>query len=340
MERKAQLRRSLGNAYQIETELGHGGMSRVFLAEERALGRRVVIKLLPPERTAGISMERFLREIRLLANLQHPCIVPLLAAGEVDGQPYYTMPFVAGDSLRARLDRDGRIAPVDALGVLRDVASALAYAHEHGVVHRDIKPENVLLSGDYAVVTDFGVAKALSSARSPDDSGPITSDGHAIGTIGYMAPEQLAADPNVDHRADLYSLGVVAYEMLSGATPFANLPPRSRMAAYLGQMPEPLDTSDTGVPPALAQLVMHCLAKDPGARPRSARELVRRLGRIAALLEARRRSSAFGVAQDAVQQARTATSAYWMRRRRAFAIAGLLIALLLAAALAIVLLRR
>jgi serine/threonine-protein kinase len=197
--------------YAVERELGGGGMSRVFLAEEIALHRRVVVKVLPQEMAAGVSMERFKREIMLAARLQHPHIVPLLSAGDSDGLPYLTMPFVDGESLRERLARSGELPVGEAVRVLRDVADALLFAHEHGIVHRDIKPENVLLSGNHALVADFGVAKAVSDAA-PGHT--LTSVGMAVGTPAYMAPEQAAADPSVDQRADIYAFGVLAYETL------------------------------------------------------------------------------------------------------------------------------
>src|SRR5882762_4378667 len=212
------LQAALGDRYTVERELGGGGMSRVFVAQERGLGRRVAVKVLPPELAAAVSIERFRREIQLAASLQHPHIVPLLTAGEAGGLLYYTMPFIDGETLRARLARDGRLRVPDAVRILRDVLDALAYAHRRGVVHRDIKPENVLLVDEHALVTDFGVAKALTQA-SGSASG-LTSAGIALGTPAYMAPEQAAGDPQVDHRSDVYAAGVLAYEMLGGQTPF------------------------------------------------------------------------------------------------------------------------
>src|SRR5512133_1174284 len=214
-----QLQATLGSAYTIERELGGGGMSRVFLAEDVRLGRKVVVKLLSPELGAGVSADRFEREIRLAARLQHPHIVPLLTAGDVDGLPYYTMPFVEGASLRDRL-ATGPLPYAEAQSILRDVARALAYAHRQGIVHRDIKPENVLLAEGVAMVADFGVARALSAATTlPGDV--LTQVGMQIGTPAYMAPEQAAGDPDVDFRADLYAFGVMAYELLAGRHPFA-----------------------------------------------------------------------------------------------------------------------
>ena len=208
---KEQLQQTLGSSYTLERELGGGGMSRVFVAEETSLGRKVVVKVLPHDLAATVNVERFRREIQLAARLQHPHIVPVLAAGISDGLPYYTMPFIEGESLRAKLARSGELPVPEAAKILRDVLSALSYAHEHGVVHRDIKPDNVLLTGSHAVVTDFGVAKALSASTNPGSS--LTSLGVALGTPAYMAPEQAAADPATDHRADLYGVGAMAYEM-------------------------------------------------------------------------------------------------------------------------------
>jgi eukaryotic-like serine/threonine-protein kinase len=202
------LQEALGDAFQIERELGGGGMSRVFVARERALGRPVVIKVLPPEMAAAVNIERFRREIQLAASLQHPHIVPVHAASQVGDLFYYTMPLVEGESLRAKLEREGGLPIADAIRILIDVTEGLAYAHAHGVVHRDIKPDNILISGNHAVVTDFGVAKAVSAATGESS---LTSIGVALGTPAYMAPEQAAADPHVDHRADLYAVGATAY---------------------------------------------------------------------------------------------------------------------------------
>ena len=218
------LRAALADRYVLERELSGGAMSRVFVAEETSLGRKVVIKVLPPELAAGLSVDRFRREIQLAASLQHPHIVPLLAAGEAGDLLYYTMPLVEGESLQARLARERRAAGAEAIRVLRDVADALSYAHRHGVVHRDIKPDNILLSDGHALVTDFGVAKALDQATRQSS---LTSTGLALGTPAYMAPEQAAADPHTDHRADIYALGVLGYEILTGQPPFT-APPRRR----------------------------------------------------------------------------------------------------------------
>ena len=289
----AYLQSAFGDKYTIERELGRGGMGRVFLAREPALGRTVAIKVLLPLLVAGIRAERFAREVRVAAVLQHPNIVPLFTAGRLAGAeqvqggdqalaglPYYVMPYVPGESLRARLTRDGRLALADVLSILRDVARALAFAHEHGVVHRDVKPENVLLAGDAALVTDFGVAKAITSAAElaaqpgPDDA-TLSVVGSAIGTPAYMAPEQAAGDPRVDHRADLYAWGVLAYELLSGMHPFAeHTTPQGLLAAQLSEVPADLSGCAPELSPALASLVMSCLEKDPERRPQSAREIL------------------------------------------------------------------
>jgi serine/threonine-protein kinase len=273
-----QLTTALSGTYAIERELGGGGMSRVFLATERTLGRQVVVKVLPVEATGHVSIERFRREIAVAAQLQHPHIVPLLAAGDVDGLPYFTMPFVKGDSLRARIVSHGELPVSDAVRVLREVASALAFAHDGGVIHRDIKPDNILLSGGSAMVTDFGVAKALST--STNMSAELTSLGMAVGTPAYMSPEQASADPMVDHRADIYAWGITAYELLTGATPFAGRSAAAMLAAHTTEAVESPDRRRAGLPPALVHLVMRCLEKRPADRPQLASELVRDLDAI------------------------------------------------------------
>ena len=272
------LQAALGETYSIERELGGGGMSRVFLATEIALGRRVVIKVLPPELAAGLSVDRFRREIQLAASLQHPHIVPVLAAGAAGGLLYYTMPMVEGESLRARLTHQGELPVGQAIRILRDVADALACAHERGVIHRDIKPDNVLLSRHHGLVTDFGVAKALSDATGPSS---ITSTGLALGTPAYMSPEQATADPHVDHRADIYALGAVGYEILAGRPPFLGSSPQAVLAAHVTQAPDPLNKVRSSVPPALASLIMRCLEKRASDRWQSADEILHQLEAMA-----------------------------------------------------------
>ena len=252
----------------------------MFVADEHRLGRKVVVKVLSPELAAALSTPRFEREIRVAASLQQANIVPVLAAGDVDGLPYYTMPFVDGESLRARLGR-GALSIAEAVSILRDVSRALAYAHEHGVVHRDIKPDNVLLSGHTAVVTDFGIAKAIAAAAAGPTGTTLTQLGTAVGTPAYMAPEQAAGDPGTDHRADIYAFGCMAYELLAGRPPFAGLPPHKLLVAHMSETPAPLGDLRPDCPPALAALVMQCLAKEPAARPASATELLSRLDAVA-----------------------------------------------------------
>jgi eukaryotic-like serine/threonine-protein kinase len=275
----AQLQTTLGDAYLIERELGGGAMSRVFLAVETRLDRRVVIKVLSPELAQGISVERFEREIRLAASLQQANIVPVLTAGETAGLPFYIMPFVEGESLRDRLSR-GVLPVAEVVSVLRDLSRALAYAHAHGVVHRDIKTDNVLLSAGTAVVTDFGIAKALRAARTGFRSEALTQFGTSIGTPAYMAPEQAAGDPDVDARADLYALGCVAYELLSGRTPFGGRSAAQALVAQMRERPRLITDRRPDTPRVLADLVMRCLAKEPANRPESAGEIGRTLEAI------------------------------------------------------------
>ncbi|HKV71850.1 MAG TPA: serine/threonine-protein kinase [Gemmatimonadales bacterium] len=269
---RPQLEAALAGRYRIERELGGGGMSRVYLAEEVGLGRKVVVKVLAPELSAGVNADRFRRETQLAASLQHPHIVPLLTAGTAGDLLYFTMPFVEGESLRARVKREGALPLRDAGRILHDVADALAYAHARGVVHRDIKPDNVLLSGNHALVADFGIAKAISSSGG---SSGLTSVGVAIGTPAYMAPEQAAGDPTVDHRADIYSFGAMAYEALSGHQLFEGLSPQQTLAAHLTEPPEHIGIKRPQVPPELADLVMACLEKNAADRPQTAGEVLR-----------------------------------------------------------------
>ncbi len=274
---RAQLQESLQGMYTLERELGGGGMARVFLAHETALGRRVVVKVLSPTLAAGVSAERFRREILLVAKLQHPHIVPVHAAGESAGLPFFTMPFVEGESLRARLAREGELPISEVLRLLRDVASALTYAHAQGVIHRDIKPDNVLLSVGSAIVADFGVAKALSESVSAGDQSHLTSLGIALGTPAYMAPEQASADPAMDHRVDIYAFGVMAYEMLTGRPPFIGRSPQALFAAHVNEPPVAVQALRPSVPPALAALVMRCLEKHAADRPTQADDLLHAL---------------------------------------------------------------
>ncbi len=299
---REQLDRTLGSAYAVEEELGGGGMSRVFVARDTTLERRVVIKVLAEHLRGDVSVERFNREIMLVAGLQHPHIVGVLSAGALDGLPYFIMPWVEGESLRQQLAK-GPLPISQAISVLQDVARALAYAHDRGIVHRDVKPDNILLSHGAAALTDFGVAKALRSARETQDgvdAETLTQAGMSLGTPAYMAPEQAAGDEDVDARADIYALGVTAYEMLVGRPPFHGRPFSALIAAHLTETPPPLSRPDT--PVGLRKLVMACLAKDPAQRPPSAGAIV------AALDDPEIRSGTWSVAAT--------------RRRRVGAIAG------------------
>ncbi len=253
---------ALGDEYRVVRELGGGGMSRVFLATDVALGRQVVIKVLTPELAAGVNRERFRREVQLAAGLQHPMIVPLLTAGEAEGLLWYTMPFVEGESLRERIQR-GVMSARDVLPVLIDVARALGAAHRKGIVHRDIKPGNILLHENHAVVADFGVAKALTAAVA--DSTGLTTSGLAVGTPAYMSPEQAAGDATVDGRADIYALGCVAYELLTGKPPFTDPSAARMLVAQVSQMPVPIQQL-APMKPELASTIMICLEKDPAMR--------------------------------------------------------------------------
>ena len=273
------LQGQLGPEFVIGRELGGGGMSRVFLARDVALARDVVIKVLSPDLAAGVSVERFRREIMVAASLNHPNIVPVLRAGEVGGLPYFLMPYIPGESLRSRLNR-GPLSLRETTSIMKDVARALAYAHERGIIHRDIKPDNILLAGDAATVTDFGVAKAISASRKPgalELRPSMTGEGISIGTPAYMAPEQAVADPGVNRSADIYALGVVAYEMLVGTPPFGGRSPAAILAAHARETPPPIASRRYDVPRPLVDLIMQCLDKEPDRRPRSGQFLVRAL---------------------------------------------------------------
>ena len=270
-EFEQQLKDVLSQAYDIERELGGGGMSRVFVATDRVLGRKIVIKLLSPELIADVNRGRFRREIQVAAQLQHPHIVTLFSAGEIDDLLYYTMPFIAGESLKSALEKSGQLSVVEVVRILYNVGEALEYAHGQGVVHRDIKPGNILRSGTYYLVTDFGVAKALNAATTTSG---MTATGMAVGTPAYMAPEQLAGDSAADHRIDIYALGLLAYELLFGKSPFAASTPQRVLAAVLTQEPKPLIEVRPDVPASLSELIMRCLAKEPDNRPANAKDLL------------------------------------------------------------------
>ena len=262
----------LADRYRVERELGSGGMAIVFLAHDLRHNRRVALKVLRPELAAALGRERFLREIQLTARLQHPHILPVFDSGESAGQLWYVMPYVEGETLRARLAREGRLPLGTALQLAREVASALGYAHEAGVVHRDIKPENILLSRQgQALVADFGIAKALAS-----DEG-LTETGFSLGTPSYMAPEQVLGERPLRPPTDIYALGIVTYEMLAGTRPFGDAAPAAVLSKRLTDGGPMLSDVRADVPPAIAMLVRDMLEVDPARRPVSGTALVERL---------------------------------------------------------------
>ncbi len=266
------LQQTLGDSFTIERELVPGGMSRLFLASERSLDRRVVVKVLP-ELASEASAQRFQREMVVTAKLQHAHILPVLTAAARDGLLYYVTPFVAGESLRQRLIEHGALPIEEVVRVLREVVDAMAFAHARGVVHRDLKPDNILLQHGHAILADFGIARAIEQATRDDAAVPLTEIGMAIGTPGYMAPEQLACAPDVNARADIYAMGVIGYEMLAGHPPFPGLSAQRRLVAHLTERPEPITTYRPDTPALLASIVMRCLEKDPDERWQSADEL-------------------------------------------------------------------
>jgi pimeloyl-ACP methyl ester carboxylesterase/tRNA A-37 threonylcarbamoyl transferase component Bud32 len=269
------LRATLATQYRLDHEIGRGGMATVYLATDVRHDRRVAVKVLSPELAAAIGPERFLREIGITARLAHPHILPLLASGDADGLLYYIMPYVDGESLRDRLDRETQLPIDDAVQIAREVADALAYAHSHDVVHRDIKPENILLGSGHAVVADFGIARALTAAS----GGPLTGTGIALGTPAYMSPEQSAGDTHLDGRSDIYSLGCVLYEMLAGSPPFSGPTVQSLLARHAVDPVPPIHTVRSTVPHALERVVLQALAKVPADRFATARQLHQALAR-------------------------------------------------------------
>jgi eukaryotic-like serine/threonine-protein kinase len=280
------LKTALASRYLIDREIGSGGMATVYLAEDLRHHRKVAVKVLRPEIAVTLGSERFFREIEVAARLQHPHILPLLDSGEAGPEPggasdsffYYVMPFIQGESLRERLAREGELPIHDAVRILSEVVDALATAHAEGVVHRDIKPDNVMLSGRHALVTDFGVAKAVSEATGRQS---LTTAGVALGTPAYMAPEQAVADPHLDHRVDLYAVGVMGYEMLTGHPPFHGRSPQEILSAHVTLAPEPVTRRREAVPGALEAVLMRCLEKRPADRWQSAQDLLRALEPLA-----------------------------------------------------------
>ena len=262
---------ALADRYRLERELGQGGMATVYLATDLRHQRQVALKVLRSDLAKSLGPDRFLREIRIAAKLNHPHILALFDSGEAGGFLYYVMPYLPGSSLRERLDREGELPIREAVRIIREVADALAFAHSQGVVHRDIKPDNVMLAGSHAVVADFGVAKAVSEASGRDT---LTTAGVALGTPAYMAPEQATADPLVDHRADIYALGVMAYQLLTGRTPFMAATPQAVLAAHVTEDPDPPRKYRKQISAELEAVVLKCLAKRPADRWQSAGELL------------------------------------------------------------------
>ncbi len=252
----------LADRYRIERELGQGGMATVYLAEDLKHARKVAIKVLRPELAMALGAERFLREIATTANLRHPHILPLYDSGEAAGFLYYVMPLVEGESLRDRLTRQKQLPIDEALAIAREVADALGYAHQRGVIHRDIKPENILLEGGHAVVADFGIARAVSAAG----GARLTETGLSIGTPLYMSPEQAAADPDLDGRSDLYSLGCVLYEMLGGQPPFTGPMAEIVTRQHMITDAAPITNLRPTVSPEVAGALARSLAKNPADR--------------------------------------------------------------------------
>jgi len=279
------LRGALADRYLLERELGQGGMATVYLAQDLKHDRKVAVKVLRPELAATLGPERFLREIDVAAHLQHPHILPLYDSGRLDDESgifYYVMPYVDGESLRARIDREKQLPVEDAIRLALEVADALGAAHSHGVIHRDIKPENILLEGEHAVVADFGIARAVSAAGGER----LTGTGMALGTPQYMSPEQGAAGSEVDGRSDLYSLGCVLYEMLTGTPPFTGATAQMVLARHSVDPVPRVRTVRSSVPEAVEHVVLRALAKVPADRYATARQFAGALARAATATEA------------------------------------------------------
>ena len=257
-------RHTIAGRYAIERELGRGGMATVYLATDLRHQRPVAIKVLRGEVTSPQSAARFLREIRITCNLVHPHILSLHDSGEADGRIFFAMPYVAGETLRRRIERDGRLSVDEAVRLTREVADALAYAHERRIVHRDIKPENILLSGGHAVVADFGISRAAGDT--------LTSTGFVVGTPSYMSPEQASGDHTIDGRSDIYSLACVLYAMLTGEPPFRGATPQAIAAQHVTAPPPAVRSARPDVPVLLDHVLRRALAKDPADRFASAEE--------------------------------------------------------------------
>ncbi len=281
---------TLADRYRLEREIGAGGMATVYAARDTRHDRSVAVKVLRPELASAIGGERFLREIAIVARLQHPHIVGLIDSGMADELPYYVMPLIHGKSLRDRLSEEGELPLEDGLRILRQVLDALAYAHRQELVHRDVKPENVLLSGYtprasgsngrwHAMVADFGIAKAFTEAGGDP---LLTGTGMSVGTPASMSPEQAAGDPRIDHRSDLYALGVLAYEIFAGAPPFTGTTPQQVIAAHMTRAPKPPSDRRPAISRGLDDFILRCLAKNPADRWQTADDALAHLEAIAA----------------------------------------------------------
>lgn len=273
------LRTAFAGRYDIEREIGAGGMATVYLARDPKHDRQVAIKVLRPELAAALGPDRFPREIKIVAQLQHPHILPLYDSGELQGFLYYVMPYVSGESLRTRLDREGQLPIQDAVRILREVADALSYAHGHGILHRDIKPDNVMLSGRHAMVMDFGVAKAVSEAGGET----LTTVGVAVGTPQYMSPEQATGQTDLDQRSDIYALGILGYELLAGKAPFTGKTAQAILSAQVLEAPAPITDVRPSVPQGLSDLLARCLAKQAADRIQTAEEVHHQLEGVVTL---------------------------------------------------------
>lgn len=305
------LREVFTGRYEIERELGAGGMATVYLARDPKHDRQVAIKVLRPELAAALGPDRFPREIKIVAQLQHPHVLPLYDSGELQGFLYYVMPYVAGESLRTRLDREGQLPVQDAVRILREVADALSYAHGHGILHRDIKPDNVMLSGRHAMVMDFGVAKAVSDAGGET----LTTVGVAVGTPQYMSPEQATGQVNLDQRSDIYALGILGFELLAGKAPFTGQNAQAILSAQVLETPPPVTQVRGSVPQALSDLIARCLAKQPADRYQTAEEVHHLLEGIV--------TPSGGITPSTTRPVRVAQVAPPRTTRRTLALAGL-----------------
>lgn len=264
-EMLSRLRAELSGRFEIARPLAHGGMAVVYLARETKHSRRVALKVLCSELAAAFGAGRFLQEIDILAQLTHPHIVPLIESGEVHGRPYFVMPYIEGESLRARLERDSQLAVSDAIRITHQIAEALDYAHRHNVVHRDLKPENILLADGHAVVGDFGIARAILRAAAAEHGDAadqvLTATGFTLGTPAYMSPEQVLGDPTIDGRSDIYALGCMLYEMLAGRPPFTGPTTESIVRQHLQTRPTDLAILRDEVSPGLVRTVNRAIAK-------------------------------------------------------------------------------